>query len=127
MKPAPFAYHDPRTLDEVLSLLGSLEDTRLLAGGQSLMPMLNMRVVQPANVIDLNGVEELSYIRVKGDALEIGAMTRQRDIEFSDVVRQACPLIHEAVLAAADAVPLMLTDGAQKAMNRLHARGAAGP
>jgi len=97
LKPAPFAYHDPRTLDEVLSLLGSLEDTRLLAGGQSLMPMLNMRVVQPANVIDLNGVEELSYIRVKGDALEIGAMTRQRDIEFSDVVRQACPLMHEAV------------------------------
>ena len=97
MKPAPFAYHDPRTLDEALSLLGSLDDTRLLAGGQSLMPMLNMRVVQPAHVIDLNGVQELSYIRLKGDALEIGAMTRQRDIEFSDVVRQAFPLMHEAV------------------------------
>jgi carbon-monoxide dehydrogenase medium subunit len=97
MKPAPFAYHDPLTLDEVLSLLGSLEDARLLAGGQSLMPMLNMRVVQPANIIDLNRVEELSYIRLSDDVLEIGAMTRQRDIEFSDVVRQAFPLMHEAV------------------------------
>ncbi|MEO8751047.1 MAG: xanthine dehydrogenase family protein subunit M [Casimicrobiaceae bacterium] len=97
MKPAPFKYHDPRTLDEVLSLLGTLEDARLLAGGQSLMPMLNMRLSQPLNIIDLNRVEELSYIRLRGEVLEIGAMTRQRDIEFSDVVRQAFPLMHEAV------------------------------
>jgi aerobic carbon-monoxide dehydrogenase medium subunit len=97
MKPASFAYYDPRTLDEALSLLGTLEDARLLAGGQSLMPMMNMRVVQPANVIDLNRVEELSYIRLSGHVLEIGAMTRQRDIEFSDVVREAFPLMYEAV------------------------------
>ena len=97
MKPAPFSYHDPRTLDEVLSLLGTLEDARILAGGQSLMPMMNMRVVQPTHVIDLNRVEQLSYIRLDGDVLEVGAMTRQRDIEFSEVVRQAFPLLHEAV------------------------------
>jgi carbon-monoxide dehydrogenase medium subunit len=97
MKPAPFSYHDPHTVDEVLSLLGSLDDVRLLAGGQSLMPMLNMRVVQPANVIDLNRVQGLSYIRLEGDVLEIGAMTRQRDIEFNDLVRELFPLMHEAV------------------------------
>ena len=97
MKPASFKYHDPRSLGEVLSLLGSLEDARLLAGGQSLMPMLNMRHVQPMNIIDLNRVEEVSYIRLGGEILEIGAMARQRDIEYSDVVRQAFPLMYEAV------------------------------
>ena len=97
MKPAAFRYHDPRTLGEVLGLLATLEDARVLAGGQSLMPMMNMRVVQPAHIIDLNRVEELSYIRTRGDLLEIGAMTRQRDIEFSQVVKDAFPLMHEAV------------------------------
>lgn len=97
MKPAPFKYHDPQTLDEVLGLLGTLDDARVLAGGQSLMPMLNMRVVQPSHVIDLNRVEGLSYIRLDGEVLEIGAMTRQRDIEFSEVVRDAFPLLHEAM------------------------------
>jgi aerobic carbon-monoxide dehydrogenase medium subunit len=97
VKPAPFTYHDPKSLAEALSLLGTLEDARILAGGQSLMPMLNMRIVQPAHLIDINGIAELSYIRLNGELLEIGAMTRQRDIEFSDVVRQSFPLMHEAV------------------------------
>ena len=97
MKPAPFQYHAPRTLDEVLGLLGTLEDARVLAGGQSLMPMLNMRVLQPSHIVDLNRVDGLSYIRLEGEVLEIGAMTRQRDIEFSEVVREAFPLLHEAV------------------------------
>jgi aerobic carbon-monoxide dehydrogenase medium subunit len=97
VKPAPFAYHDPKSLAEVLSLLGTLEDARILAGGQSLMPMLNMRVVQPAHLIDINGIAELSYIRGNGELLEIGAMTRQRDIEFSEVVRESLPLMYEAV------------------------------
>ncbi|MGH8661201.1 MAG: FAD binding domain-containing protein [Burkholderiales bacterium] len=98
MKPPPFHYHDPQTLAETIGLLGRLENAKLLAGGQSLMPMLNMRYVQPDHVIDLNGVAGLSYLRPAGDALEIGAMTRQRDIEFSDLVRTRCPLMHEAIL-----------------------------
>jgi carbon-monoxide dehydrogenase medium subunit len=97
MKPPPFSYHDPRTVADTVSLLGSLENAKLLAGGQSLMPMLNMRYVLPDNIIDLNLVDGLSYIREQNGALEIGAMTRQRDIEFSDVVRERCPLMHEAV------------------------------
>jgi carbon-monoxide dehydrogenase medium subunit len=83
MKPPPFQYHDPRTIAEAVGLLGRLENAKLLAGGQSLMPMLNMRFVLPDHVIDLNRVEGLSYIKEVGGALEIGAMTRQRDIEFS--------------------------------------------
>jgi aerobic carbon-monoxide dehydrogenase medium subunit len=98
MKPPPFQYHDPTTLAEAVRLLGTLDNAKLLAGGQSLMPMLNMRFVQPDHVIDLNRVEGLSYIRETAGALEIGAMTRQRDIEFSELVKAKCPLLHQAIM-----------------------------
>lgn len=97
MKPAPFAYHDPRSIDEVLALLASLDNARLLAGGQSLMPMLNMRVAFPDHLIDLNRVEGLAGITEEGGALRIGAMTRQRDIEESALVRARLPLLAEAL------------------------------
>ena len=97
MKPPPFTYHDPATVAQAVELLASLDNAKLLAGGQSLMPMLNMRYAQPDHVIDLNRVEGLSYIRADGDGLEIGAMTRQRDIEFSDDVKRFCPLLAEAM------------------------------
>ena len=98
MKPPPFAYHAPASLDEALQLLGRLENARVLAGGQSLMPMLNMRFAQPDHVVDINGLADLSYIRRDGGFLEIGALTRQRDIEFSPLVAESCPLLREAIL-----------------------------
>jgi carbon-monoxide dehydrogenase medium subunit len=98
MKPPPFSYHDPRTVGEAVDLLGRLENAKLLAGGQSLMPMLNFRFVLPDHIIDLNRVEGLSYIREADGALEIGAMTRQRDLEFSATVRAHWPIMHEALL-----------------------------
>jgi len=98
MKPPPFSYHDPRTVADAVALLGRLDNAKLLAGGQSLMPMLNFRFVQPDHIVDLNRVEGLSYIREANGALEIGAMTRQRDLEFSDVVRARLPIMHEALL-----------------------------
>lgn len=98
MKPPPFSYHDPRTISDAVGLLARLENAKLLAGGQSLMPMLNMRYVLPDHIIDLNRVDGLSYIREAGGAIEFGAMTRQRDIEFSDVVKARFPIIHEAIL-----------------------------
>ncbi len=103
MKPPLFSYHDPRNVADVVGLLVSLDNAKLLAGGQSLMPMLNMRYVLPDHVIDLNRVDGLSYIRENNGALdigaiEIGAMTRQRDIEFSDLVRRRCPLLQEAIV-----------------------------
>jgi aerobic carbon-monoxide dehydrogenase medium subunit len=97
MKPPPFSYHDPASVSEVLDLLRRCENARLLAGGQSLMPMLNMRFVLPDHVIDLNRVEALSFIRESADAVEIGAMTRQRDIEFDTTIRTRCPLLPEAI------------------------------
>ncbi len=98
MKPPPFRYYDPRTVADAVGLLGRLENAKLLAGGQSLMPMLNMRYVLPDHVIDLNRVEGLSYIRERGGAIEIGAMTRQRELEFSDLIRARLPLMQEAIL-----------------------------
>jgi len=98
MKPPPFQYHDPKTLAEAIGLLGKLDNAKLLAGGQSLMPMLNMRFVQPDHIIDINLVEGLSSIKESGGALEIGAMTRQRDLEFSDLIKAKCPLLHQAIM-----------------------------
>jgi carbon-monoxide dehydrogenase medium subunit len=97
MKPPPFSYHDPRKVAEVVELLGRLPNAKVLAGGQSLMPMLNFRFVLPDHLIDLNRVDGLDGIRENGGALEIGAMTRQYQIEFSDVVRRRCPLMAEAI------------------------------
>lgn len=98
MKPPPFSYHSPTTINEAVALLGRLDNAKLLAGGQSLMPMLNMRFVLPDHVIDLNRVDGLSYIREAGNTVEIGGMTRQRELEFSDVIRRRLPLMHEAIL-----------------------------
>ena len=97
MKPPPFSYHDPETVGDVIGLLGKLENAKLLAGGQSLMPMLSMRFVLPDHVVDLNRVAGLSYIREEKDGFAVGAMTRQRELEFSDFVRSRCPLMHEAI------------------------------
>ena len=101
MKAAPFRYHAPRTLDEALSLLAGSPNARVLAGGQSLMPMLNMRVVVPDDLIDINEIQGLSYIRdesgEEGGEIAIGAMTRQRELEFSPLVAARLPLMAEAI------------------------------
>ena len=98
MKPPRFDYHDPQTVAEVIGLLGKLDNARLLAGGQSLMPLLNMRLAAPEHIVDLNGIAALSYIKEERDALVIGAMTRQRDVDLDERIRRRCPLLHEAVL-----------------------------
>ena len=97
MKPAPFFYHRPGTVAEAIDALSRLVDAKLLAGGQSLMPMMNFRYATPANVVDLNRVPELAGIAEDGDALVIGAMTRQREIKDSALVAARCPLLAEAL------------------------------
>ena len=97
MKPPVFEYHAPSTIPEAVALLGTLDNARLLAGGQSLMPMLNMRFAFPDHVIDLNRVQGLSGITQDGPVLRIGAMTRQRDIQEHPVVRERLPLLAEAL------------------------------
>jgi len=97
LKPAPFQYAAPETIEETLALLRAHgTDAKLLAGGQSLVPLLNMRLARPSVIIDLNRVRELDYIREDGD-IAIGAMTRQRTAERSSVVARRLPLLAAAL------------------------------
>lgn len=92
MKPASFEYHAPTTLADALALARKFgEDAGLIAGGQSLVPMMNMRLARPEHVIDINGIEGLSYIRADASGVEIGALTRHRGVEQSAELRQFCP------------------------------------
>src|SRR5947209_6567730 len=97
MKPAAFEYHDPASADEALRLLSELgDDAKLLAGGQSLVPLMNFRLARPAHLVDLNHLPELRYVRAENDELRIGAMTRQRQVERSPDVT-GWPLLSEAI------------------------------
>jgi len=98
MKPAPFEYYAPDSIEQALDLLREHgESARLLAGGQSLVPTMNFRVVQPGVLIDLNRVEELKYIREEDATLRIGAMTRERELEVDPVIARKTPLLAEAM------------------------------
>jgi len=96
VKPAPFAYKKARTLEEAVALLGE-KDARLLAGGQSLIATLNMRLSSPSLLIDINGIGVLDGISVKGGMVEIGALARHVQAERSDVVAKNAPLIARAM------------------------------
>lgn len=98
MKPAPFLYDAPETLEEALGLLaGGDEEAKVLAGGQSLVPLLNFRLARPDCLVDLNRVDELAYLRRDGDVLRIGALARHGDLERSAEVAAGWPLLAEAV------------------------------
>ena len=98
MKPAPFAYARAATLEDALGLLAEHgDDARILAGGQSLMATLNMRLSEPEILIDINHIDGLAGIEDIGDALRIGAMTRHVDIETSDAIATHAPLIAAAM------------------------------
>jgi carbon-monoxide dehydrogenase medium subunit len=97
VKPAPFIYHDPQSRTDLHDLLARLENTKLLAGGQSLMPMLNMRIVSPDHVIDLNKMPEMAGIAVGDADIRIGAMTRQADLHDSPEIKDHLPIMIEAL------------------------------
>jgi CO/xanthine dehydrogenase FAD-binding subunit len=98
MKPPPFEYDDPRTLSDALALLAEHgDDAKVLAGGQSLVPLLNFRLARPERLVDINGVAELDYLRFENGTLRIGAMTRHSALERSEEVGQRIPLLTEAV------------------------------
>lgn len=97
MKPANFVYHAPTTVAESVALLGRLgEEGRILAGGQSLVPLMNFRLAQPAHIVDINHVAELDFIRQESGYIAIGAGTRTWDIETSKLLASQAPLLVEA-------------------------------
>ncbi|RLM94679.1 xanthine dehydrogenase family protein subunit M [Halobellus sp. Atlit-38R] len=100
MKAAPFEHHEPTSLSKAVSLLESLDNPTILAGGQSLVPMLRFRLARPDTVVDINGIDELDYLDESDGYLKIGALARHADIEESDVVT-------EDYGSFADAAPLV--------------------
>jgi CO/xanthine dehydrogenase FAD-binding subunit len=98
MKPAPFEYDDPQTVEEALDLLARYGDEcKVLAGGQSLVPLMNFRLARPGRLIDINRVDSLAGIRRDGDSLVIGTMTRHSDVEHSREIAGGWPLLSEAI------------------------------
>lgn len=97
MKPAPFAYTKARSIEQAIALLGEHRDARLLAGGQSLIATLNMRLSAPSLLIDINGIDGLDGIALKGGAVEVGALTRHASAERSATIAQHTPLIARAM------------------------------
>ncbi len=99
MKPAPFKYYAPATVEEALARLSEHGwDAKVLAGGQSLIPMMNFRLAQPAVLVDLNNIPELSYVRpLRDGGLLVGAMTRQQQLERDPLVAERAPMIHAAM------------------------------
>src|SRR5712691_272730 len=104
MKPPPFEYHVPATVDEACALLASLEDAKVLAGGQSLVPLLNFRLARPAHIVDINRIAGLDRIYERDGGVAVQALARQAAVEDSDLVARVCPLVSAAVRLVAHRV-----------------------
>ncbi len=104
MKPPAFEYHDATTVEEACTLLSSLEDAKVLAGGQSLVPLLNFRLARPAHLVDINRIPGLDRIYERDGGVAVQALTRQAAVEDSDLVARVCPLLTAAVRLVAHRV-----------------------
>src|SRR6187399_1144475 len=103
MYPAQFDYHRAASVAQALDLLGSKPDAKLLAGGHSLLPMMKLRLAQPANLIDIGGLKELGGIERSGSSVRIGALVTHAELAASDELKRACPLVAEAAAKIGDA------------------------
>ena len=103
MIPAAFAYHAPKSLTEASALLIRLgEGAKVLSGGQSLIPLMKLRLATPPHVVDINGIPGLAYIREADGFLRIGALTRESDLDESELIRTRYPLLHDTCKVIAD-------------------------
>ena len=103
MTPGVFEYHRPNTVEEVLALLGQFgDDGKVLAGGHSLVPMMKLRLAEPAHLIDINTIDSLRGIREEGDVIVIGAGTTQAEVLTSDLLGEKCPILPETAAQIAD-------------------------
>lgn len=102
MIPRPFQLHTPTSVSEAISLLKSERDSKVLAGGQSLVPLMKLRLVSPANLVDMRMIPGLSYVRKERGRLLIGSMTVHRDVAFSPIVASSCTTLSEAASGVGD-------------------------
>jgi carbon-monoxide dehydrogenase medium subunit len=96
MIPAPFEYEVAGSVEEAVELLGSRDDSKLLAGGHSLLPLMKLRFARPALLVDIGGVEDLRYVRDAGDRVAIGALSRHRDLQTDPLLQEHCPIVSHA-------------------------------
>ncbi|KWX00752.1 Carbon monoxide dehydrogenase medium chain [Carbonactinospora thermoautotrophica] len=105
MKPPPFTYHAPTTVGEALGVLAELgPEGKVLAGGQSLIPLLNMRLAVPPHLVDINRIPELAYVRVDAGGVRVGALARHAELERHAGAYQAVPLLRQALQLVAHPV-----------------------
>jgi CO/xanthine dehydrogenase FAD-binding subunit len=104
LKPPPFEYHAPRSINEAVALLASLNDAKVLAGGQSLVPLLNFRLARPAHIVDINRIPDLDRIYERDGGIAMQALVRNADVEDSELVARICPLLTAAVRLVAHRV-----------------------
>lgn len=104
MKPPPFEYHAPVDVDAACALLHTLDDAKVLAGGQSLMPLLNFRLARPAHLVDINRVRDLDRIYERDGGVAVQALARQAEVEDSELVARVCPLLPSALRLVAHRV-----------------------
>ena len=104
MKPPPFEYYAPASVEEACKLLGSLEDAKILAGGQSLIPLLNFRLARPRHLVDINRVDGLDRIYERDGGVAVQALVRQAAVEDSKLVARACSLLSDAMRLVAHRV-----------------------
>src|SRR6188768_1784890 len=98
MIPGQFSYHAPSTLPEAIALLGEYNgEAKVLAGGQSLIPLMRFRLAQPEHLVDINRIAGLAYIREEDGALRIGALTREADLDAAPVIHERYPLLADAI------------------------------
>jgi carbon-monoxide dehydrogenase medium subunit len=98
VKPSPFTYHRPESLDEALAVLAEVGgDGKVLAGGQSLLPVLSMRLAAPAHLVDVNRLTELAYVRAEPDGVRVGALARHAAVERDEAAAQVQPLLRQAL------------------------------
>ncbi|HEY2990329.1 MAG TPA: FAD binding domain-containing protein, partial [Candidatus Binatia bacterium] len=103
MIPAAFEYFAPKSLTEALDLLSTYKDgAKLIAGGQSLVPLMKLRLARPRYLIDLNRIADMSYIRAAGSALRIGALTTHSQVEQSELIKRDCPLLAQTAATIGD-------------------------
>jgi aerobic carbon-monoxide dehydrogenase medium subunit len=104
LKPAPFQYHAPATVEEACSMLASLEDAKVLAGGQSLIPLLNFRLARPQHLVDINRIPDLDRVYERDGGIAVQALARQADVEDSHPAARICPLLTSAIRLVAHRV-----------------------
>jgi len=104
VKPPPFEYHAPATVEEASTLLSTLEEAKILAGGQSLMPLLNFRLARPQHLVDINRIDGLDRIYERDGGIAVGALVRQAAVEDSPLVSRVCPLLSDAIRLVAHRV-----------------------